>query len=617
MAIKETIIIEVEDKGLDEATRKANALSKATKNVSDNTANMSGNMKGSAGAVLENGGAMGLLNDATGGYAMMVKDAVEASNLFTKSQKLASIQQKLYSVVVGASTGAMKTFRIALASTGIVAAVIAVGLLIANFDKVKKAVLNAVPGLSKFADIVGGIIQAVTDFIGVTSDASRALDKMVADSEASLKRNELFLEANGDKFDQYTQRKIKANIDYNKKVKELAEDEQYTEEQKLKILSQFREKANREIVKADSDREDELNKKRKEVADKAAEEQNKRDEEAKARREKAIQAEKERQDAINKILEDFRKKEEDAAAQSELQKINLEEQRTIAELERLRATEQEKQKVREYFNNLRKEDEQRLNEELAKIEVQKQDAMRELFLDQKEWDIDNETDPQVKFEKQKELLEQQSEFELEKLQGDIDNATLSAEERSAAEIQYAKVKQDTEQALDSMNMKYADEQKQRDEAVAQNRVNVGMQTAQLIAQLAGEGSAVAKGVAVAQATIDTYKGAVSAFSAMAGIQIVGPVLGAIAAGAVVASGVSNVKKILSTKPVEKGVPSGAASAGAGAPQAPSFNLVQGTGANQISDAITKQQKPVQAVVVSTNVTSAQEADRNAVKETKL
>lgn len=611
MAIKEQIIIEVEDKGLEAATQKANALSRATKAVTETTGAMAGEMRGASNSVLENGGAMGLLNDVTGGYAMMVKDAVEASILFTKSQRLAAIQQKAYSLAVGTSTGAMKIFRLALISTGIGAIVVALGLLIANFDKVKKAVLNLVPGLAIIGEAFGQIVDMVTDFVGVTSDATRALDKMVADSEASLKRNEHFLEANGDKFDQYTQRKIKANIEYNKKVKELAEDEQYTTEQKLKILQQFRDKADREIIKADADREEEINKKRKEVADKQAEEENKREEEAKKKRDAAIAKEKERQDAISKILEDFRKREEDAQAKSELDKINLEEKRAISELERLRATEAEKQKVREYFNALRKGQEEKLNEELAAIEVAKTEALNELALDQKEWEIENETDPATKLIKQKELLEEQTQLELDKLQRDIYNANLSATERANAEINYAKVKQDSQQALDDLDIKYSEDQKVRDEAVAQNRLSVAANTAQLIAQLAGEGSAIAKGVAVAQATIDTYKGAVSAYSAMSGIPIIGPALGAVAAGVVVAAGVANVKKILATKPVEKGSPSGGG--GAAAPAAPSFNLVQGTGANQIASAIGGDQKPVQAFVVSSNVTTAQSMDRNIVE----
>lgn len=50
-----------------------------------------------------------------------------------------SIAQGVYSVVVGTSTGALKAFRIALAATGIGLVIVAIGLLIANWDKLKVA----------------------------------------------------------------------------------------------------------------------------------------------------------------------------------------------------------------------------------------------------------------------------------------------------------------------------------------------------------------------------------------------------------------------------------------------------------------------------------------------
>ena len=59
MAIKQEIIIEVSDNGLDQATQKANALSKATKSVVETTSAMAGEMRGASNSVLENGGAYG------------------------------------------------------------------------------------------------------------------------------------------------------------------------------------------------------------------------------------------------------------------------------------------------------------------------------------------------------------------------------------------------------------------------------------------------------------------------------------------------------------------------------------------------------------------------------
>lgn len=616
MAIREEIIIDVTDNGMSEATNKANALAAATKKAGDTAKQMSTEIQGASNSVLDNGGAMGLLNDITGGYAMMVKDAVEASVLFTKSQRVAAIQQKIMTFAVGTTTGAMKAFRIALIATGIGAIVVAIGLLIANFDKVKKVVMNLVPGLSAIADVIGGIVESVTDFIGVTSDASRALDKMVADSEASLKRNEIFLEANGDKFDEYTQRKIKANIDYNKKVKELAEEEGYTEEQKIKLLSDFRAKANREIAKADADRDEKLQKARNEANEKAAESAKKAAEQEAKRREEALNKEKERISSIQKILDEYRKKEEDALANTNLKKIDLEEQRALRELDLLKATEEEKKKVRDYYNGLRKEEEANLNAELEKIALDKKDAQQSLILDQKQWEIDNEVDPVVKLEKQRELLEEQGAMDLAKLDADRNNMALSLAERTAADSAYVARKQELNQALEDNEKANAEAKKVRDKAVADNQLNVASQTLSLIGALAQEGSALAKGVAVSQATMDTYKGAVAAYAA--GSSVGGPagiVLGPVMAGLAVVAGLANIKKILSTKPIEKSAPGGAAVPAA--PQAPSFNLVQGTGANQIAEAVGSQNQPVQAFVVSSNVTSAQSMDRNIVENSTL
>ena len=65
-----------------------------------------------------------------------------------------------------------------------------------------------------------------------------------------------------------------------------------------------------------------------------------------------------------------------------------------------------------------------------------------------------------------------------------------------------------------------------------------------LSSILGEESKAGKAFAVAQATIDTYQAANSAYASMAGIPVVGPGLGAAAAAAAVLAGVANVKKIL-------------------------------------------------------------------------
>lgn len=56
---------------------------------------------------------------------------------------------------------------------------------------------------------------------------------------------------------------------------------------------------------------------------------------------------------------------------------------------------------------------------------------------------------------------------------------------------------------------------------------------------------IGKAAAIAGATVDTFRAANAAYSAMAGIPVIGPALGATAAAAAIAAGVANVQKIQS------------------------------------------------------------------------
>jgi predicted nucleic acid-binding Zn-ribbon protein len=53
------------------------------------------------------------------------------------AKKAAAVATSIYTAVVGTSTGAMKLFKIALASTGIGLLIAGVGILVANFQKIK------------------------------------------------------------------------------------------------------------------------------------------------------------------------------------------------------------------------------------------------------------------------------------------------------------------------------------------------------------------------------------------------------------------------------------------------------------------------------------------------
>lgn len=132
-------------------------------------------------------------------------------------------------------------------------------------------------------------------------------------------------------------------------------------------------------------------------------------------------------------------------------------------------------------------------------------------------------------------------------------------------------------------------------------------------QLLGESSVAGKAVAIAQSIINTYQGATKALAQ-------GGIFGAIGAAGVIASGLATVKKIVATK-----IPGTSDTAGAegisspGQPitsQAPAFNVVGASPINQIAQSLNNQQ-PVKAYVVSSDVTTAQQLDRNIISESGI
>ena len=110
---------------------------------------------------------------------------------------------------------------------------------------------------------------------------------------------------------------------------------------------------------------------------------------------------------------------------------------------------------------------------------------------------------------------------------------------------------------------------------------------------------------------DAYK---SQFSPVADIS--SPIRGAVAAGIATAGGLIAVKKIMSTQFQGTAIPSGDGGGGATAPtmSAPQFNVVGQSGVNQLASL---NQQPIQAYVVSGQVTSQQALDRNRLANATL
>lgn len=155
---------------------------------------LTASLSGVAGGFSALQGAVGLFGKEN---EDLQKTLLKVNSAMALSQGLQSVGESIDSfkqlgtVIKTQVVSAFSTLRGALIATGIGALAIGIGLVAANFDKVKKAVLNLVPGLAQLGTFFGGIIDKVTDFIGVTSQAERAL----ASLEKTTKRGNEGIEA--------------------------------------------------------------------------------------------------------------------------------------------------------------------------------------------------------------------------------------------------------------------------------------------------------------------------------------------------------------------------------------------------------------------------------------
>ena len=151
---------------------------------------LTASLSGVAGGFAALQGAVGLFGKQT---EAVEKTLLKVQSAMALSQGLQAVGESIDSfkqlgaVIKTGVSNAFGTLRSAIISTGIGALVIGVGLLIANFETVKKVVLNFIPGLGKLADFVGNLVTKFTDFVGITSEADRVLEKL---SKTNAKANE-------------------------------------------------------------------------------------------------------------------------------------------------------------------------------------------------------------------------------------------------------------------------------------------------------------------------------------------------------------------------------------------------------------------------------------------
>ena len=188
----------------------------------------------------------------------------------------------------------------------------------------------------------------------------------------------------------------------------------------------------------------------------------------------------------------------------------------------------------------------------------------------------------------------------------------------ATEKEKAAIKKFYADEIKDVKDKNAQAEAATDAELLDQALNDAKATFDMVGQLAGKDSKVGKAMAIASATISGIQGTMNAFATAneSPITAVFPAYPFIQAGLAGAVALKNIAAIKSIDPSGKGntgsVPN--TSGGGGAPTPPDFNIVGQSGTNQLADAIGGQsQRPARAFVVSNDVTTSQELERNIIE----
>jgi hypothetical protein len=507
--------------------------------------------------------------------AVVQQSAVFQKGLAAANLATAAAQKALGIATVTTSTG-FKVLRGAIIGTGIGALAIGLIALVQNFDKVKQVVTNLIPGLGAIADAIGNIYNRITDFIGITSAAGREAEKVLKANAAAIKATERELEINGDKYDQYSKRKIEADLNYRKSFEQLNKDKTLSEAELNKSLKDIQDRRNRDIISADKDRQSEVDKANQEAAKKASADQ-------KANADK-LSAE---QKAINEA-----RRAEDAAEFEKEKQFQLEKRSQIADAEKeLLAAQREEQ--------LKAIEDDRARE-LQKLEFDFEEK-RTLYADN--------------FEALK-ILEETYLIEQKAIKDKFDEIN----EEKAVQLglaQLARLTAQRKQKADDAAADIAIEEAKRDAQLATfDALGAGIAN---LANLIGQNTAAGKAIAIAGATIDTYAATASQFNAASKnpITTFNPAYPFIIAASALVAGIARVRQIASVKVPNSSGGGGAAPSigGGGAGAAPSVSgaaplqpfrreaQVFELGQRSLSGINTASQR---AYVVESDITSSQE-----------
>lgn len=258
---------------------------------------------------------------------------------------------------------------------------------------------------------------------------------------------------------------------------------------------------------------------------------------------------------------------------------------------------------------------------------------------QLDFEVSQEENAILKLEKQRERLDEENQIIIDDLERKRGLFAEGTQARVDAEQDFLNKKQVIDNALianvEEKSKKEIEIEKTVEQAKASireaglNNISAGIS---LIASLGKKSKALQASALVAENAVGIAKTLISTAAAPAVIGLkyaavpapLGPALiakeiamGKISAGISIASSIAATAKGLSALGGGSAGGGGSIKSGGGGVSAPSFNLVEGSGSNQIAQGLSSQQQPIRAVVISGDMTTAQSVDRNIVSNSTI
>jgi hypothetical protein len=520
----------------------------------------------------------------------VIKSTTTFQTLNNAATQTAVTIQKAFGIATVQTSVGFNILKGAIIATGIGALVVALGLVVQNFDKISNWIKNS--PLGTLAKGVGNLVEQFTDFIGVTSEAERNLDKLSAANKRANEdienRIKVLKAQGGSEKEIYELSKKRNENELNdlrnaSKVKGTLTDEEQKKFRDLKVQQLvLSAEYNKKSADADKKAADEAKKKRDEANKQAIEDKKNADkmlldlQNQKALAEITSEDDKAKKQAeinnnariaeINALKIDIKTKNElknasEATYQLELKAIDdkikedklqkdkkFEEdlQATLSEA-RIAAFKEGKEKEIAALDEKMLEETKKILNNADYTEQQKGllvAALRSKYgadvaaIDSKFLKEANDKE----FERFKDITNNENLSFAARKKGVDDALALNRKlfkEGKIDSVAYTKTEKELSEGRIELSKKEASSRAENAQKISSTLKNV--------AKAIGEHTVAGKAAAIAAVTIDTYMSATAAFKSLAGIPVVGPVLGGIAAAAAVVAGLKNVKSILAVK----------------------------------------------------------------------